>query len=114
MLSSSDNNILNSIPLDSLNSSSGILEAPTLRTPTINIGDRQKGRLKAKSIIDVPAKSGDVIKAIKKIYSKKFNKMLSVSNNPYGSGNASIKTLNILKKINFEKLNKKNFFDLRK
>ena len=96
------------------NSSSGILEAPTLRTPTINIGDRQKGRLKAKSIIDVPAKSGDVIKAIKKIYSKKFNKMLSVSNNPYGSGNASIKTLNILKKINFEKLNKKNFFDLRK
>ena len=96
------------------NSSSGILEAPTLRTPTINIGDRQKGRLKAKSIIDVSAKSGDVIKAIKKIYSKKFNKMLSVSNNPYGSGNASIKTLNILKKINFEKLNKKNFFDLRK
>ena len=96
------------------NSSSGILEAPTLKTPTINIGDRQKGRLRAKSIIDVSAKSKHITSAIKKIYSKKFSKMLSIAKNPYGNGNASVKALNILKKINFEKLNKKSFFDFRK
>ena len=96
------------------NSSSGILEAPCLKTPTINIGNRQDGRLKAKSILDVPQESKYITNAINKIYSKKFNDTLNTIINPYGYGNASDSTLNILKKINFEKLKKKYFNDILK
>ena len=80
------------------NSSSGILEAPTFKKPTINIGNRQKGRIKAISVLDVPAKSEYIVEAIKKIYSKNFKKMLPKTKNPYGSGGASLKAIKILKK----------------
>ena len=94
------------------NSSSGILEAPSLKIPTINVGDRQNGRLKAKSVLDVPPNSGIISKAIKKIYSKKFKNILSKTKNPYDFGNASINTYKILKKVNFKKIIKKKFNDL--
>lgn len=96
------------------NSSSGILEAPNLKIPTINVGNRQEGRLKAKSILDVPPKSKYICDAIRKIYSKKFKKTLDTVINPYGVGNASFNSLKILKKINFEKLKKKTFNDILK
>lgn len=94
------------------NSSSGILEAPTFNKPTINIGNRQKGRLKAKSVIDVPAKAKLIEKAIKKIYSLKMKQTLHKNINPYGFGGASNKTIKILKKIKIDKLNKNFFFDI--
>ena len=94
------------------NSSSGILEAPSLKIPTINVGDRQNGRLKAKSVLDVPPNSRIISKAIKKIYSKKFKNILSKTKNPYDFGNASINTYKILKKVNFKKIIKKKFNDL--
>lgn len=96
------------------NSSSGILEAPNLKIPTINVGNRQEGRLKAKSILDVQPKSKYIHDAIKKIYSKKFRNTLDTIINPYGLGNASSKTLKILKKVDFEKLKKKSFNDILK
>ena len=64
------------------NSSSGLLEAPTFKMGTINIGDRQKGRLKAKSIIDCEPTIGSINKAIKTVYSKNFKNILSSVKNP--------------------------------
>ena len=94
------------------NSSSGILEAPTFKTSTINIGSRQKGRIKAISVIDIPAKSKYIIEALKKIYSKKFKKMIIKTQSPYGLGGASLKAIKILKNTKIDKLNEKIFFDI--
>ena len=63
------------------NSSSGLLEAPSFKIGTINIGDRQKGRIKAKSVIDCLANKKDITKALKKLYSKDFQKLLINVNN---------------------------------
>ena len=96
------------------NSSSGIIEAPSLSVPTINIGNRQSGRLKANSIIDCNYEVSSIAKAIRKIYSKKFSKKLLNLKNPYGIGNSSAKSINILKKIDFKNIKTKVFFDLIK
>lgn len=94
------------------NSSSGILEAPYLNKPTINIGKRQNGRLRAKTILDVPPKSKFIINSIKKIYSKKFKNKLLKDKNPYGTSGASFKAFKVLKKIKNRKFNEKTFFDI--
>jgi UDP-hydrolysing UDP-N-acetyl-D-glucosamine 2-epimerase len=92
------------------NSSSGILEMPTFKKPTINIGDRQKGRVKADSIIDVSPKKNLIKKKIDFIYSKKFNSTNIV--NPYKKLNTSKKIIFILKNINLEKYKNKKFYDV--
>ncbi len=95
------------------NSSSGLLEVPSFKKGTINIGDRQKGRLKAKSIIDCNSNSDSITKALSILYSKQFQKELKNVKNPYGNGGASQKIFNILKKTNFRNLIQKNFYDIR-
>ena len=65
------------------NSSSGLLEAPSLQVPTINIGDRQTGRLKAKSVIDSKPLEILITKSIEKVYSTKFRVNLKYTRNPY-------------------------------
>lgn len=67
------------------NSSSGLLEAPSLKTPTVNIGSRQKGRLRAQSVLDCPAERGAVLDAIKTALSMDCRRV----ENPYGDGHAS-------------------------
>ena len=94
------------------NSSSGLLEAPTFKIGTINIGDRQKGRLKAESIIDCEPTIGSINQAIKTIYSKDFKNILSAVNNPYGEGNATEKIIEILRDTIIPKEIKKEFYDL--
>ena len=94
------------------NSSSGILEAPSFNIGSINIGDRQKGRLEAKSVISVEANSKLITKAIKKLYTKEFSEILKTNVNPYGNGDASKKIIKILKKINFKNILKKSFQDI--
>ena len=94
------------------NSSSGLLEVPSFKKGTINIGDRQKGRLKAKSIIDCNANSDSISKAISILYSKKFQKELKNVKNPYGNRGSSKKIFNILKKMSFRNLIQKNFYDI--
>ena len=91
------------------NSSSGILEAPSLKKPTINIGSRQKDRLQSKSIINVKPSSESIIKAIKKIYSKDFKNKIQKTESPYGKAGASKKAFKILKNKNLEE---KKFFDI--
>ena len=79
------------------NSSSGISEAPMLNIPTLNIGNRKKGRIILKSIYNSSTKQKDIINNLKKIIKHK-----SVKNfNPYGKGNASRNIIKKIKKINF-------------
>jgi len=94
------------------NSSSGLLEAPTLKIPTLNIGDRQKGRLKAKSVVDCPAKSQKIIYNLKKILNGNKKNKYQNFKSPYGVPGASKKIVSILEKINYKKLLKKNFNDI--
>ena len=70
------------------NSSSGIIEAPVLRVPTINIGDRQRGRLQAESIINCAYDSKSITDAISKAMSKEHLTVCKKVQSPYGSGNA--------------------------
>ena len=104
---------LNYIDMVIGNSSSGLLEVPSFKKATINIGTRQKDRMKASSVIDVAPKFKDITKAIKKAYSEEFKKILKKTINPYGSGGASKKTYKILKKLKMKKLIKGKFFEIK-
>lgn len=96
------------------NSSSGLIEAPSFHIPTVNIGDRQKGRLMAKSVISCEPDSGEITKAITKALSKEFREKISSVKNPYGDGNTSDKIAGILKEYLFNReINlKKSFYNV--
>ena len=94
------------------NSSSGLAEAPTFKIGTINLGDRQKGRLKSNSVIDTKSSSKQIKNAIKKLYSKNFKKILKSVTNPYGDGLATKKIMSILKNKKLPYELKKEFYDL--
>tara|TARA_Y100000389_G_C17468810_1_gene528306 strand:+ start:3381 stop:4535 length:1155 start_codon:yes stop_codon:yes gene_type:complete len=87
------------------NSSSGILEAPTFKTPVLNIGNRQRGRIQANNIVNTDFKETKIIQSINYILNnKKFKNNLNKCRNPYGNGSSSKKIIKILKNI---KLNQK-------
>jgi len=94
------------------NSSSGLTEAPSFKTATINIGDRQKGRIKAESVLNCLPKKQSIIKSIEYAYSKKFQKILKDVKNPYDKGPPSKKIIKIIKNIKLENILKKKFYDL--
>jgi len=94
------------------NSSSGLAEAPTFKIGTINIGDRQKGRLKAESIIDCEPTKKSIRLAIDKLYGHKFQNDIHSVQNPYGDGDAIEKILDILLNEDIPKEMKKEFYDL--
>ena len=96
------------------NSSSGLLEMPYFKKGTINIGNRQTGRLISKSVINVKINKSKIILAIKKLLSNNFQKNIKNNTNPYGEPGASDKIVNILKKIKTEKIINKKFFDINK
>ncbi|WP_182126148.1 UDP-N-acetylglucosamine 2-epimerase [Nitrosopumilus sp. b2] len=89
------------------NSSSGKMEAPFLHIPTINIGTRQEGRVKAKSVIDVDYNKKQIKKAIQKaILDKKFLESVKKEKSPYGKGDSAKKLVSILEKIDLEKISR--------
>jgi GDP/UDP-N,N'-diacetylbacillosamine 2-epimerase (hydrolysing) len=94
------------------NSSSGLTEVPTFKKATINIGDRQKGRVQSNSVINCIPTSADIKNAIKKSYSDEFRNLLFSTENPYGDGGAAKRIINTLSMINFNSLIHKKFFDL--
>ncbi len=94
------------------NSSSGLIEAPSFKIGTINIGDRQKGRIKAKSIIECPPEKEKIKNSFKLLYSKKFQLSLKKLKNPYDNGLPSRKIIKILKNIEFDNILKKVFYDI--
>ncbi len=71
------------------NSSSGIIEAPVLKVPTVNIGDRQKGRLQSKSVVNCGSRNEDIIEAIQSVLSKEHKSACKTVVSPYGDGCAS-------------------------
>lgn len=79
------------------NSSSGILEAPTYKIPSINLGRRQADRVQGANVINCSYKKELILESIKKIEKKTFKKKIKLCKNPYGKGDSSIKILNILK-----------------
>tara|TARA_B100000795_G_scaffold67253_1_gene46174 strand:+ start:3028 stop:4188 length:1161 start_codon:yes stop_codon:yes gene_type:complete len=94
------------------NSSSGLLEAPSFNIGTINIGDRQKGRIKAESVINCLPNKDSIDSALIKLYSDDFKKIINISKNPYGDGGASQRIIKIIKKTDLNNILKKTFFDI--
>lgn len=95
------------------NSSSGLAEAPTFKIGTINIGDRQKGRLMANSVIDCENDLLSIQNAFTRLYTNNFTQTLKSSTNPYGDGGASKKIKDILQNINLDGIVKKSFFNIK-
>jgi GDP/UDP-N,N'-diacetylbacillosamine 2-epimerase (hydrolysing) len=94
------------------NSSSGLLEAPTMKKGTINIGDRQLGRLQASSIINCRAERNEITFALQKLYSTTFQADLAKVASPYGNGGGSARVVDIIKELPLCGLLKKTFYDL--
>ena len=95
------------------NSSSGLIEAPTFKVATINIGDRQKGRIMADSVINCSSDIVSMRNALAKLYSSEFNKVLSNVCNPYGNGGASKKIKDAIKKVSLDNILKKSFYNIK-
>lgn len=96
------------------NSSSGIIEAPSLKIPVVNIGTRQNNRERSQNILDVDYNKLEIEKAIKKaLYDDDFRNEVENCQNLYGDGNAAIKIVEILKNINIDNslLNKALTYD---
>lgn len=94
------------------NSSSGLLEVPFLRKPTVNIGIRQRGRLKAESVIDCSFTTEEITAAIEKALSTEFKEKIVNIPMLYGDGNTSEKIVEVLKTMNLDKIIIKQFYDL--
>lgn len=96
------------------NSSSGLIEVPFFRKGTINIGNRQKGRLKSESVIDCEPNKKDILKAINLLFSETFQNNLKSVRNVYGEGDTSSSILTLIKSLKFNKsLLKKKFYEIK-
>ncbi|MFZ0743850.1 MAG: UDP-N-acetylglucosamine 2-epimerase [Terracidiphilus sp.] len=99
------------------NSSSGLTEAPSFRLPVVNIGDRQRGRVRAANIIDVPCDQAAIERGIKRALSSRFRTSLRGMRNPYDryhDGRTSERIKVVLKDVEIsENLLKKHFNDLK-
>lgn len=94
------------------NSSSGLAEVPSFRKGTINIGDRQSGRLKSSSVVDCEPTHSSIAEALKLLFSSEFQDQLHSTINPYGIGGASTAIVQILDHTPYDIPIKKSFFDL--
>ena len=96
------------------NSSSGIIETPAFGVPTVNIGDRQRGRLQSESIINCQADKESIVVAIKKALNKDFRENCKRVVSPYGDGHAAeYIAKKIVEVINSEKIDlKKKFYNI--
>ena len=94
------------------NSSSGLIEAPIFRKGTVNIGDRQGGRLKADSVIDCSADRAGITSALERLFSSEFQSTLKTTKNRYGEGGSSKKVVETISTISLENILKKRFYDL--
>ena len=83
------------------NSSSGIIEAPSFDTPTVNIGIRQKGRMSAKSVLNCDATLKNISETIQLAISRKYKNEGEKIINPYGQGDASQKVIEMIKSFDF-------------
>jgi GDP/UDP-N,N'-diacetylbacillosamine 2-epimerase (hydrolysing) len=96
------------------NSSSGIVEAPSFKVPTVNIGDRQKGRIQTKSVINCSPTKDAIIKALKHALSPEFKQSIQDMTNPYEKGDTAKSIKKIIKKFDLRNILKKEFYDMEK
>jgi GDP/UDP-N,N'-diacetylbacillosamine 2-epimerase (hydrolysing) len=97
------------------NSSSGLLEAPLFKKGTVNIGERQKGRIRVKSVIDCSPQSNDILSAIMKLWGPKHLESVAQCSHPFGDGKASERIVKLSQTfLHQERQQKalKRFFDL--
>lgn len=94
------------------NSSSGLAEAPSMAVGTVNIGDRQLGRLQADSVVNCAPERESIKRAIQQLYDPGFRASLPRIVNPYGNGGASEKIVRVLKECSLDGIVKKRFYDL--
>lgn len=94
------------------NSSSGLAEAPSLGVGTIDIGDRQQGRLAAESVIHCDADLTGIRAALRTLYDDRFKLKVAAARNPYGEGGASARIVEVIKDHQLAGLLKKSFHDL--
>jgi GDP/UDP-N,N'-diacetylbacillosamine 2-epimerase (hydrolysing) len=94
------------------NSSSGLAEVPSFKKGTVNIGDRQRGRLMAASVIHCEPIRQQIESALAELYSTDFQRRLNEVRNPYGEGGASEKIVTTLKNFDLHDIAKKTFYDL--
>jgi UDP-hydrolysing UDP-N-acetyl-D-glucosamine 2-epimerase len=94
------------------NSSSGIIEAPSFGVPTVNIGDRQKGRPRAASVIDCANEIDAIAHALKRAESADFRKLAASGKNPYGDGHTARRIADVLRTHSLDGLARKTFYAL--
>ena len=94
------------------NSSSGIIEAPTFKVATINIGNRQKGRTQADSVVNTDIDHKQIKNAFLKIQNADFKDHLKKVNNPYGDGHTAARIINVLENTSWEAINTKKFYNI--
>lgn len=92
------------------NSSSGLIEAPALHKATVNLGDRQKGRLRAASVIDAIEDADAIEQALRKALSAEFQGRLPTLASPYGSGQVGVRICDTLRGLSLQI--QKSFFDI--
>ncbi len=95
------------------NSSSGLIEAPALAVPTVNLGDRQGDRLSAPSVIPSAERRDEIAAAVEKALSPQFADAMANGESPYGGPGAAARIRDILKRHPLEGILKKRFFDLK-
>lgn len=94
------------------NSSSGIIEAPAAGTAVVNVGQRQKGRLRAPAVIDCPASEDDIVAAIGRALHPDFQAMAALAETPYGAPGASARIARKLAETTLDNLLSKPFQDM--
>lgn len=94
------------------NSSSGLIEVPSFKIGTVNIGDRQLGRVSPHSVIDCKPEVNEIFQSIQKLYSKKFKESLINLKNPYFKSNTSENILKVIKNYPISTILKKKFHDI--
>lgn len=94
------------------NSSSGLAEAPTLGIPTVNIGDRQRGRLQAESVVNCAPTRQAILEAIERATSSEFRHLAMGAVNPYGDGGAAEKIVDVIARSPLSGILSKSFHDL--
>lgn len=94
------------------NSSSGIVEAPSFNIPTLDIGDRQKGRMAADSVYHCATDTGSILKGLEYIFSEEFQHIVKTCQNPYDKPNTAESIFNVLSTFPLDNIIKKHFYQL--
>jgi GDP/UDP-N,N'-diacetylbacillosamine 2-epimerase (hydrolysing) len=95
------------------NSSSGILEAPSFHVPTVNIGDRQKGRVRAQSVLDCEPDRLSIQSGINRALTQEFIQSLKGSCSPFEKADTALSIVGSLAKVELQGIIKKSFFDIK-